>query len=735
MHPRQSTLSEVLPLSVANYVRRTGESVILDDASGRNMFSSDPYMETKRPVSVLCLPILRQGILTGLLYLENNLVRGAFTAERIALLELLASQAAISLEIATLYQGLRRAEEKYRGIFENIMEGIYQTTPEGRIIAANPALARMLGYDSPEELMRSVTNVQEQLYVDPPARAELLRLLETRGEVRSFEFRAYRKDRGAIWLALSGRAVHDGDGVLLYHEGTVEDITERKQAELKRVRLETAIEQAAEGIIITDPHWVIQYANPAFKRMSGYSGNEIIGQHTRVLKSDKHDKSFYRNIRETLARGEVWSGRLINAKKDGTFYEAEVTGSPVRDQSGVIINHVSIHRDITHEIRLERELRQAQKMEAIGTLAGGIAHDFNNILMAITGYTQLAHSRLAEESPIRRYLEQVLEASTRATTLVHQILTFSRQTEQERKPVQVGPLIKEAFTLLRSSLPSTIEIRHAITVPAERATVMADPTHIHQVLMNLCTNSAHAMRAKGGLLSVELSETALDESFASRYPGVKPGEYLRLSVTDTGHGMQPSVIERIFDPYFTTKGPGEGTGLGLAVVRGIVKSLEGAISVYSEVGEGTTFHIFVPIIEAEALTAPEPVEAVLTGRERVLFVDDEQVLADLGKEMLESIGYRVVTKTSSIDALETFRAAPEAFDLVITDMTMPGLTGRELASELMAIRPSVPVILCTGFSELINGKRAMEKGIREFVMKPYTVRSLAKTIRKVLEPA
>jgi CheY-like chemotaxis protein len=318
---------------------------------------------------------------------------------------------------------------------------------------------------------------------------------------------------------------------------------------------------------------------------------------------------------------------------------------------------------------------------------------------------------------------------------VNQILTFSRQTEQERRPVQVGPLIKEALKLLRSSLPSTIEIRHAITVPVDGATVMADPTHIHQVLMNLCTNSAHAMRSRGGLLSVELSETELDASFVARYPGLKPGQYLRLSVTDTGHGMHPAVIERIFDPYFTTKGPGEGTGLGLAVVRGIIKSLGGGISVYSEAGQGTTFHIFLPKIEAEAVREPERIEALLTGGERVLFVDDEQVLADLGKEMLESIGYSVEIETSSIDALESFRAEPEAFDLVITDMTMPGLTGRELAAELMAIRPGIPVILCTGFSELINGKLAMETGIREFVMKPYTVRSLAKTIRKVLEQA
>ena len=398
-----------------------------------------------------------------------------------------------------------------------------------------------------------------------------------------------------------------------------------------------------------------------------------------------------------------------------------------------IINHVSIHRDITHEMKLERELRQAQKMEAIGTLAGGIAHDFNNILMAIVGYTQLAHTRVSETNPIRRFLEEVLKASSRAATLVQQILTFSRQTEQELKPVQVGPIIDEALKLLRSSLPSTIEIRQTTKVPPDGGTILADPTQIHQVLMNLCTNAAHAMRTKGGLLSLELSDTVLDDALVSQYPGVSPGPHLLLSITDTGHGMPPTLIERIFDPYFTTKGPGEGTGLGLAVVQGIIKSLRGAISVYSEVGKGTTFDIFLPTIQTDVAQEPTGLAALPTGGERVLFVDDEVTLVELGKEMLESVGYHVVTQTSGVDALESFRSAPGAFDLVITDMTMPGLTGWELAEEVMAIRPDIPVILCTGYSELVNGQEALEKGIREFLTKPYTMRNLAETIRKVLD--
>jgi signal transduction histidine kinase/ActR/RegA family two-component response regulator len=388
--------------------------------------------------------------------------------------------------------------------------------------------------------------------------------------------------------------------------------------------------------------------------------------------------------------------------------------------------------DTSESTRLKAQLLQAQKMEAIGTLAGGIAHDFNNILMAIIGYTQLAHSRAPEGSSVRRYLEQVLTAGSRARDLVTQILTFSRQAEQELKPVKVAPIVKEGLRLLRSSLPSTIEIREDIAVPPEGGVVLADPTQIHQVLINLCTNARDAMAAKGGILSVRLSEVQADAHVVSRYPDLKPGPYACLTVSDTGHGMDSAVIERIFDPYFSTKGPGKGTGLGLAVVRGVVDSLGGAITVYSELGHGTTFHVFLPQIGDQITGEIQAVEDHPTGDERVLFVDDEQTLVDLAKEMLESLGYRVITKTSALEALGAFRSQPHAFDLVITDMTMPGLTGKELSKELMAIRPDIPVILCTGFSELIDVRQAKETGIRELVMKPYVTGSLARTIRKVL---
>ena len=511
------------------------------------------------------------------------------------------------------------------------------------------------------------------------------------------------------------------------------EIIERKQAEEERARLATALEQAAESIFITDARWFIHYVNPAFERMNGYSRNEIIGQHTRILKNDKHDRAFYTAILKTLKHGEVWSGRLANRRKDGTFYEAEVTASPIRDKNGTIINYVSIHRDITNETKLERELRQAQKMEAIGTLAAGIAHDFNNILTATLGFTQMALNKIPADNPVRRDLERVLESSSRAAELVRQILTFSRQSDVERKPVQVSRVVDEVLKLLRSSLPATIKICQDNTLPVNRDKILADATQIHQVLMNLGTNAAHAMRTNGGILNVGLTEIEADAALVSRYPDLSPGPYVRLAVSDTGHGMDAAIMERIFDPYFTTKGIGEGTGMGLAVVQGIIKSHGGAVTVYSEPGQGTSFHVFLPLIRdgvVQEVAFPEP---LITGSEHILFVDDEQALAELGQEMLQSLGYKVTATTSSLDALKTFRNHPHIYDLVITDMTMPGLTGKKLARELVNIRRNTPIILCTGFSEFINRKQARDIGIREILMKPYVVNSLATTVRRVLD--
>jgi signal transduction histidine kinase len=381
--------------------------------------------------------------------------------------------------------------------------------------------------------------------------------------------------------------------------------------------------------------------------------------------------------------------------------------------------------------RIEALLRRAQKTEAIGTLTGGIAHDFNNILTAIIGYTEIALIRASHDTPIYTNLEEVLKAGYRARDLVKQLLTFSRQTEQEKEPLQISLILKEAIKMLRASIPSSIEIRQDINNDCWK--VMADPNQIYQVLMNLCTNAANSMNENGGILEVALSNVELDSQFTARHQDLKPGPHVKLTVSDTGHGMPPSIIKKIFDPHFSTKKGKEGTGLGLPVVYGIVKNHGGAITVYSEHNKGTTFNVFLPRIEGESRPKINISKSLPRGNERILFVDDEHVLAELGEQMLEPLGYKVTTQTKSIEAVKTFKAQPEKFDLVVTDMTMPDMTGFELAGKLLEIRPDLPIILCSGFSEMVTEEKAKAIGIRELVMKPIDLIEMAKIVSRALD--
>jgi nitrogen-specific signal transduction histidine kinase/ActR/RegA family two-component response regulator len=383
--------------------------------------------------------------------------------------------------------------------------------------------------------------------------------------------------------------------------------------------------------------------------------------------------------------------------------------------------------------RLESALSQAQKMEAIGTLAGGIAHDFNNILSAIMGFGQLAQMNCSDGRKVHEYMVDLLSASERARGLVQQILAFSRQTNPEKQPLDTGILVKETLKLLRASIPSSIEIKQ--DVQTGLGTVMANQTQIHQVVLNLCTNSAQAMGIRGGKLSVELTRAEITESDRSSFGNVPAGDYIRLTVADTGQGMDALTLSRIFEPYFTTKEVGQGTGMGLALVHGIVKDHGGDIKVYSEPGIGTTFHVIFPVITSEAIEETPSRDILPGGRETVLFVDDEKTLTEIGRELLEILGYRVETYTSPIDALKSFTANPERYDLLITDMTMPGINGDRLASEIKKLRSGLPVIICTGFSRIISEETIHETGIKAILMKPLSLSELARTARRVLDEA
>lgn len=515
------------------------------------------------------------------------------------------------------------------------------------------------------------------------------------------------------------------------------EVEERKHFEEERARLAAAIEQTGEGVVIIDCEGTVQYINPAFERMSGYARHELVGRNISLLRSFKHSPEFYDSLWGTLRRGEAWTGRFIKRKKDGALFEAEITISPVRDDRGTIINYVAVERDVTQESLLEKQLRQAQKMEAIGTLAGGMAHDFKNLLIPVMLNTELVLCDPGLSASHRESLERALKSCRHASGIIKQVLTFSRRGQEERKPLHMGLLVSETLKLLQAMLPKNIEVKKSLSVSPGFDTVFVDGTQIQQVIMNLCNNAAHAMRENGGRLELALTNLFLYSGCSQRLMlGLASGPYVKLIVRDTGQGMDGATAEKIFDPFFTTKAPGEGTGLGLSVAYGILKKHGGAISVSSEPGEGATFEVFLPVIQAddqEQSYAPVKEESapLCGGTERILFVDDEKAVCESVERILAYLGYQVTIAVGSVQALQFFREDPNRFDLAIIDFIMPGLTGIELSRAFKQIRPHIPVILHTAFHN-ISPQEAKEAGIREIVLKPILMAEIAEAIRRAI---
>ena len=535
--------------------------------------------------------------------------------------------------------------------------------------------------------------------------------------------------------------IFDNDGNIALCIEYCLDITMRKQAEeaLRKSegKYKTLVEHLPYKIFLKDNNCFYLSCNDKYAQDIGISSNEITGKTDYDLFPNELSEKYREDDKIVLESGKTED---IEEKymKDGQEFWVHTIKTPVKDDKDHIIGVLGIFRDITEIKQAEEEkkilrtqLQQAQKMEAMGTLAGGIAHDFNNILMAIIGYADMTRLAVPKESEASETLDQVLKAGHRAKDLVQQILAFSRRSQEEKKPTKVRLIVKEVLKLLRATLPTTIEIRQEITDPND--TIIADPIQIHQVLMNLCTNAHHAMGKKGGILEVGLRDVNLDSEAVAKYPDLTQGSYLMLWVSDTGHGMDQSTLDLIFDPYFTTKETGVGTGLGLSVVHGIIKNHGGEITVQSKPGKGSTFNILLPLVESDTKTLTEVFKPIPKGNERILFIDDEESLAYLGKRMLGHLGYDVVTRSSSIEALELFREKADEFDLVITDQTMPGMTGDILAKELMHIRSDIPIILYTGYSEHISESQAKAIGIMAFVMKPFVLREIAQTVRLVLD--
>jgi PAS domain S-box-containing protein len=625
-------------------------------------------------------------------------------------------------------RSLMESEERFRKSFENNPSLLTIVHMEShKHLEVNDAWARAMGHTREEAIGRTVAELG--IY-DEETYRRIMEEAKAKGSVKNVEVTVKDKTGAELALLMSREVIEMGGEPCVLGMGI--DITDRVRAAELRELLATVVEHGADAVIITGPDGNIQYVNPAFERASGYKQDEAVGNNPRMLKSGKQDDAFYRELWATITAGRVWRGNFVNKRKDGSLFEEQATISPIRDTSGRIVNYVAVKRDVTKEAQLRRQLAQSQKMEAIGTLAGGIAHDFNNIIFAMTGYTELAMEDLPKESEARQDLERVLQASRRAGDMVKQILAFSRQGETERQLLDLAPVIKEGLKFLRASIPSTIEIRQQMK--GATAKVFVDPTQIHQVLMNLCTNAAHSMRDTMGALSVELVEVTLDNDSIAQSLQVKPGRYVRLTVSDTGHGMPPATMQRIFEPYFTTKEVGEGTGLGMAVIHGIVKDHGGGITVSSEPGKGTTFNVFFPVTETQTRLETTVSAPTSPSRgERILFVDDEEVIVEMGQAVLRRLGYNVVVQTNPVEALALFRSDPQAFDLIITDLTMPKMTGLELISEIKLLRPEMSFLLCTGFGQEITEKRAREMGIHAVLRKPISKKDVARMVRQVLD--
>ena len=638
-------------------------------------------------------------------------------------------------------EALLKSEEKYRELADSLPQVVFEMDENGVITFANRNAFDFFGYTQND--FDEGVNALQMLIPEHRDRAmENIQMRLIGKKVGHQEYTAQRKDGSTFPVAAHVNPI------LLENRpvglrGIIIDITERKRAEEEQQKLASVIKYSSELVNLATLDGKMIFLNESGSKMLGIDPDKVERIHIMEVIPD-HMKKLVRNeLLPALKQGNTWEGELQYCNiKTGDLIDVYARTFTVRrpnTRKPLFLANVSM--DITdlklaeeEKKKLEAQLQQAHKVESIGTLAGGIAHDFNNILSPIILHTEMVLENISKEGPLRFSLKEILRASLRAKDLVKQILTFSRQAEQERIPLIINPVIKEAIRLLRSSLPSTIEIRQKIE--AEDIVILADPTQIHQILMNLCTNAANAMRESGGVLEVGLVDVDLHSDDTNHFVDSEPGQYIKLTVSDTGHGIEPAIMNKIFNPYFTTQEKGKGTGLGLSVVHGIVNTHGGHISTYSELGNGTRFDVYLPLFDSADIKA-ETVspEKLAAGDEHILLVDDEKGIVDVVQQMLVHLGYQVTVRTSSIEALEVFRASMDKFDLVITDQTMPNMTGKELAKELMSIRPNIPIILCTGFSEQIGERRAKEMGISAFIMKPIVMKEMANTIRHLMDLA
>jgi len=852
---RERLLGERIPLqeSISSWVARERTPLILNgEVSDERFIALWPRADIRSAVSV---PMQVANKLVGIINLNMTGLSRPFTLGQMKALTILAGTAAAALESASLYSQLQKAEKNYRSIFENAVEGIFQSTFEGRFLKVNPAMARILGYDSPEELIQKVSDISTQIYVYPDDRLESDAEEKEQGFLRGFEFEAYCKDGERIWLSLNRRVIRDEKGIELYREGSVEDISERKQTQeaLKASEAELLALFAAitDVIIVLDADgrylkiaptnanyshkppdsligstqydvfpkktadFLVSHIRRALDEgcahrleyrlelegaevwfdgcVAPLSNNSVIwiarditegkraenalrdseeryrdlvenahdiiysqdleGNYTSMNKAGAqitgytHEEALALNINQTVAP-EYLSKALgmFTAKLAGervTAYEMEIiakdghritveANTKLVFRDGIAVGIQGIARDVTERKELEEQLRQSQKMEAIGQLAGGVAHDFNNLLTAINGYSSLALQRLEDGHPITPYLEEVKKAGDRAANLTRQLLAFGRKQILQPLAINLNDVVTDMNKMLQRLIGEDIRLTAKLDPALKR--IRADPGQVEQVLVNLVVNARDAM-PQGGKLTIETATVELDSDYAGKHIGFMPGKYVMLAVSDTGTGMSDDTRARIFDPFFTTKEKGKGTGLGLSTVYGIIKQSGGNIWVYSELGHGTTFKVYLPELATTPLKT-ENAEVELApsgGSETILIVEDEDVVRGLAQKILEQSGYRVVAASRGAEAIRLCQQRTESIDLLLTDVVMPETSGKEVADRMSELLPGLRVLFMSGYTdEAIVHHGVLDSNV-EFIQKPFTPAALVKRVREVLD--
>jgi len=617
---------------------------------------------------------------------------------------------------------LKDADRPYRTIIENMREGTVTFRPDGLVLYANKQLAAMLGVPLEELLGASLFD-----WIEPsglPGFRRLMKSAEAEGARGEVELRGKAGRRLQTLMSIAPMNIES----IRVLSGVVADVTEERRAHAERERLAAAISQAIDGVVILDAAGRISYVNPACREITGYGESELIGAGL-----ERFEPETVAVVRAALEKEEAWKGHIVRTRKNESLVELDVSVAPLRSADGAISNYIIIFRDVTHAAKLEKKVRQMERTEALGRLAGGVAHDLNNILQPIILNAELLLSETEPETRPSVMLENLLRAAYRQKDLVTRILSFTRQTKHVHKAMPLKPLVEEALKLLKPSLPASIELRFTPDVRLD--TISGDSGELHELVTNLYTNAVDSMEGSGGVLEVGLADAA----FAENDPllEVRAGRYVQLTVKDTGCGISPQDLGRIFDPFFTTKATGKGTGIGLSVVRGIVKSHGGAISVDSRWGRGTEVRVFLPAVEEEARSLdPIPIENAPTfpGR-RILIVDDEDIILETMRQALTAFGIDPTMAKDADQALAVFRGAPEAFDLAIVDQTMPGMSGLELAAEMRRLRPGFPILLATGYNRAVDGKSLRQAGVSEVLMKPMSLTELAGALARILAGA